>query len=149
MLLSSLEKSVIILKHIKNIFFILVFVFILSGCDSNNLKSLSYKEFNNKLKSNDSFFVEIVQDGCSHCANFTPKLKEVLNEYDIVGYQINLTDLSDEDYSEFSTKYGVNSTPTVIFIFDGQETSLLQRINGNISKDKIISKLKSNGYINE
>ena len=32
---------------------------------------------------------------------------------------------------------------------EGKETSTLKRLTGNQSKEKIISKLKSNGYINE
>lgn len=137
------------MKKIKNIIIVFLVLFMFSGCGKNNLVKLSYKEFKNKLNSKDSFFVEIVQDGCSHCAEFTPKLKEVLNDYDVKGYQLNLTYLDEDDYEDFSNSYSVSGTPTIIFITNGQETSLLQRINGNVSVDKLVSKLKSNGYIKE
>lgn len=135
------------MKTVRNFLLIVVSVLLLSGCGNNNLKSLSYKELNKKMENGDTFFFEVVQDGCSHCANFTPKLKEVLNEYDVIGYQLNITNLSSEDYDAFYSKFGISSTPTTVFITNGEESSVLQRIDGNVSKDKIIAKLKSNNYI--
>ena len=135
------------MKKIKNIIIVFLVLFMFSGCGKTNLVKLSYNEFKNKLNNKDSFFIEIVQDGCSHCAEFTPKLKEVLNDYDVKGYQLNLTYLDEDDYEDFGNSYSISGTPTIIFITNGQETSLLQRINGNVSVDKLVSKLKSNGYI--
>ena len=137
------------MKKIKYILLIIFSFLIMTGCGKNNLKSLSFNELNNKLNNKDTFFFEIVQDGCSHCASFTPKLKEVLNEYNVVGYQVNLTNLTTEEYQKFNSMFDVDGTPTTIFITDGQEVSVLQRIDGNVSKEKIVSKLKANKYINE
>ena len=137
------------MNKIKTLLLFFISIFVLCGCGKNNLKSLSYKELNNKLNNKETFFFEVVQDGCSHCANFTPKLKEVLNEYDVIGYQLNLTNLSEEEYAEFDSKYNVEGTPTTIFIINGEEGSVLQRIDGNVSKEKIVSKLKSNNYIKQ
>ena len=39
------------------------------------------------------------------------------------------------------------STPVTLFIKNGGEETTVNRINGNVSKDKIISKFKSNGFI--
>ena len=135
------------MKSIKKILLVVLFVFLLSGCGKNNLKELSFSEFKTKLNNKDTFFVEIVQDGCSHCHNFTPVLKEVLNEYDVVGYQLNMSNLSEEEMEEFDSMYTVTGTPTTIFIKNGVETSIMSRINGEVTKDKIISKLKQNEYI--
>ena len=137
------------MKKVKYLLLILLFGFSFTGCGKNNLKTISFSELSKKLENSESFFFEVVQDGCSHCANFTPKLKEVLNEYDVIGYQLNLTDLTAENYEKFNSMFDVDGTPTTIFIVNGQEVSLLQRIDGNVSKEKIISKLKTNKYIYE
>ena len=137
------------MKKIKYLLLVLLVGVIFTGCGKNNLKTVSFNELNKKLENGESFFFEVVQDGCSHCANFTPKLKEVLNEYDVIGYQLNLTDLTEENYQTFNSMFDVDGTPTTIFIVKGKEVSLLQRIDGDVSKEKIISKLKTNKYINE
>ena len=137
------------MKKIKYLLLVLLVGVIFTGCGKNNLKTVSFNELSKKLENGESFFFEVVQDGCSHCANFTPKLKEVLNEYDVIGYQLNLTDLTEENYKTFNSMFDVDGTPTTIFIVNGKEVSLLQRIDGNVSKEKIISKLKTNKYINE
>ena len=138
------------MKHIKKIVLLLLLAFFVTACSIGNkghLVSLSYKEFNEKLGNKDTFFIEVVQDGCSHCASFTPKLKSVLEDYDVVGYQLNITSISDEDYNDFYSKFGISATPTIFFINKGEETSILQRIEGNVSEEKVISKLQTNGYI--
>ena len=137
------------MNKIKYLLLVLLVGVIFTGCGKNNLKTISFNELNKKLENGESFFFEVVQDGCSHCANFTPKLKEVLNEYDVIGYQLNLTDLTEENYKTFNSMFDVDGTPTTIFIVNGKEVSLLQRIDGDVSKEKIISKLKTNKYINE
>ena len=55
--------------------------------------------------------------------------------------------MTEEEDKEFSKEFKVTGTPNTIFITEGQELSILQRIVGNASKQKIISKLKNNGYI--
>ena len=77
-----------------------------------------------------------------------PKVENVLNEYDVVGYVINLTDLSDEDYEKIQEDFGINGTPTTLFIKNGKEIKM-QRYEGSVSEEKIISKLKTNNYIKE
>ena len=44
---------------------------------------------------------------------------------------------------------GVSSTPTVIFYIDGEEETTAARIVGSVKKDKIISKFKASGFIDE
>ncbi len=135
------------MKKIK--YFVLLFlsVFLLTSCGSSNLKDLSYKELNKKLENKETFFFIVTRDGCSHCEDYIPKVEEVLDEYDIVGDNLNYTDLSEDEDEEFYSEYGVDSTPTTIYIKDGKEVSILQRIEGNVSKEKLITKLKNNNYI--
>ena len=136
------------MKKIKNILLLLLVTIILSGCgSSNNLKDISYSKFKTMLDNKESFFFVVVKDGCSYCDAYKPKVEEVLNEYNIVGYKLNISNMSESEYEEFDANYNVDGTPTTIFITNGQETSLLQRIDGNVSKEKLISKLEANSYI--
>lgn len=138
------------MKKLKIISFILLLTFIFAGCSNKTdeyLVKINYKEFKEKIENKETFFVEIVQDGCSYCEAFTPKLREVLMENKVIGYQINITKLTEEEYNEFSLQYGKDGTPTTIFLTEGKEISKMQRISGNVSKTKIVSKLKGNGYI--
>lgn len=137
------------MKYIKKIIFLFILIILCTSCGSSNLKSISYSELNKKLENKETFFFVTIKDGCQHCEKYVPKLEEILDEYDIVGYKINYSDLSSEDDEAFYNKFGINSTPTTVFIKDGVEVSILQRIEGNVSKDKIISKLKVNNYIKE
>ena len=138
------------MKKFKNLLLVLIMFVILVGCtskSSNSLNDISYSKFKNMLDNKESFFFIVVKDGCSYCEAFVPKVEEVLNDYNLVGYKLNLTEMSSDEYDEFMNNYNVDGTPTTIFITEGKEVSLLQRMEGNVSKEKIISKLKSNNYI--
>lgn len=136
------------MKFLKKGLLIVLILLFCSACgSSSNLKSLSYSEFKDKIENKETFFFVVIRDGCTYCESFEPKMEEVVNEYDIIGYTLNVSDMSDSEYQEFIKEYNIDGTPQTIFITEGHEVSLLQRIDGNVSKEKIISKLKSNNYI--
>ena len=135
----------------KKFKFLLLFLFVgilLVGCgSSSNLKSLSYSELKDKLENKEKFFFVVIRDGCSFCEAFIPRVEEVLDEYNIVGYKLNISDMSEDEYKEFDEIWDVSGTPTTIFIEDGSETSVMQRIDGSVSKDKFKTRLEQNEYI--
>ena len=137
------------MKKIKILSLILLFVLILTGCskESKYLVEISYNEFKQKIANNETFFVEVMQDGCTYCELFTPKLEKILAENQVTGYKLNMSKLTEDEHKEFSLNFGDDGTPTTIFLTEGKELSKLQRITGNVSESKIISKLKGNGYI--
>lgn len=136
------------MKNLKRLFLLILLVLFCSSCgSSSNLKSLSYKEFKEKIKNEDTFFLVVIRDGCQHCEKFVPKVEEVVDEYNIIGYTLNYSDLSEDEDEEFYNQYVVDGTPTTIFFKDGKDISILQRLEGNVSKEKLIDKLKKNDYI--
>jgi len=140
------------MKKLILIIILITFIFCLTGCsreekEKNRLIEISYSKFKEKLEDKETFFIEIMQTGCSACKSFAPKYKEVLEEYNLISYQLNFTNMTKEDYEEFNDNYDVKGTPTVIFITEGSEKSELQRITANIAKSKIIAKMKANGII--
>ena len=75
-------------------------------------------------------------------------LTSVLSKYDIKAYALNLANLSDEDNEEYTKEFSdVEGTPTVLFYKDGERQMVT--IEGEQSKTKVISKLKTAGFIKE
>ena len=140
------------MKKLRVLLLLLAIVLIFTGCDNSDskyFKELSYSSLEEKINSKEKFFFVVTQDGCSHCEDFIPIVEEVLEEYKVTGYNYNLTKISKADTEKFDKLFDVDGTPTTIFVEDGNEVSLMQRINGSISKEKLIQKLKNNGYIKE
>ena len=131
----------------KIILIAVLFLFVLTGCTKSNVEEISYSKFKDKIKNNESFILEVMQDGCKFCESYAPKFDKILKEYNITAYKLNLTKLNEKDDKEFKTAYFITGTPTTMFIVDGKDTTGMLRIDGDQSEAKIIEKLKANGYI--
>ena len=115
----------------------------------SNFEEIKYNKMMEKVKNKDSFIVLFSQTTCSHCKDFKPKLEKIANEFNIPIYYLE-TDLLDEDtYATLKKDFNFSGTPTTIFIIEGEEKSAATRINGDVSREKIINKLKSNGFIDD
>ena len=135
-------------KVISKLFILVIGIFFISGCSKGNLTEINYKEFKNLIDNKESFILYVGSTDCHNCTEFTPKFEEVLDEYSIDKAKIiEIDKLDDEDKNEFNKIINVSGTPTVVFIEDGEEKSMTNRINGNVDKEKIISRFESNGYI--
>lgn len=135
------------MKNLK-ILFIILGIFVLCGCSKSNVKEINFNEFNSLIKDNKTFILYVGSDTCISCKEFSPKFESVINDNNINNvYYIDLDDLSDNDKNSFNKLINVNGTPTVVFINKGEEESTYNRINGNVSTEKIITRLKANDYI--
>ena len=115
----------------------------------SNLEEIKYEKMMEKIDNKESFVILFSQTTCSHCADFKPKLEKVANEFNIKVYYLE-TDLLDEDtYAKLKQTFNFSGTPTTVFIINGEEKSAATRISGDTSREKIISKLKSNGFIDD
>ena len=134
------------MKKIIYVCVTLVLTIFLTGCGSN-IKEISYSELEKKLENKETFILEVAQDGCHNCEEFNPKFNKILLSYNLTAYTINKTNLTEEENNKLTNLYNVTGTPTVIFINKGEEISIQRRIIGNVEKDKVISKLKTAGFI--
>ena len=135
-----MKNKKIILLIISIITITIVLATTLLTKDTNLIK-LSYEEI---------FILCVSASECIHCKEFKPKLKKVAKEYDITIYYTNTDDFKKEQYEEFKKKFSFDGgTPTTIFFKNGEEKTTANRINGNVKIEKIISKLKNNGFISE
>lgn len=144
-------------KNILVGIFILVFVslIVIVLVNSNNTKNgnlieVRYEDIINKTEDGDSFILVISQSTCSHCATYRPKLKEISRDYSLDIYYIDY-DKEDKDIqNKFLDEFNLSgATPTTIFIKDGKEASLLNRLEGDLSSSKVVEKFKKMGFIEE
>lgn len=127
------------------IIFLLILLFLSINNSKGNLIELSYNDIKGKIENKENFVLCISRTTCSHCADYKPKLKEVAKENNINIYYIDVDKYDEEEFSNLISFDG--STPTTIFIKNGEEETTSNRINGDVSKSKIIEKLKSNGFV--
>ncbi len=101
-----------------------------------------------KINNKDSFILCISATYCEHCKEYKPKLEDISKKYELDIYYIDFDKYSENEQQLFRNYISFDgSTPVTLFIKNGEEETTVNRINGNVSKDKIISKFKSNGFI--
>ena len=111
------------------------------------LKQLKYEAVMEKLENKETFVLLLSQTTCSHCAEFKPKLAKVAKKYEAEIYYIEVNLINEEQKKKFKEYINYSSTPTTVFIRNGEEATSANRISGNVSEEKIVDKLKSNGFI--
>ncbi len=128
---------------------IMVFV-CTTGCDSKykTYEEISYKQLLEKLDKKESFALFIGSSECSHCADYKVTLEKFIENYQVKVYYLNVINLSSDEYNHFVSLINFGgSTPTTVFITDGEEKTIYNRIVGAVEYSKIISKFKAAGYI--
>lgn len=127
---------------------LLIVLLIINAIDNKTyFKELKYKEVIEKIENKESFVLLLSQTTCSHCMDFKPKIENVANKYKLNIYYIETNLLNKDQASKLKTYISYTGTPTTIFILNGQETTVANRLNGSVEEQKIIDKLKSNGFI--
>jgi len=69
-------------KGFVRIGLILMIVLLGTGC-SSNLEKITYNDLNEMIKEEKTFILEVSQNNCSHCEEFTPRFLSILDTYDI------------------------------------------------------------------
>ena len=143
----KLKKKIIILVVVSVI--ILISTLVADNVLSKSyFNEISYKEIIKKMDNKDNFVLCISQTTCSHCQSYKPKLNKVANKYQIEAYYIDVDLLTDEEKKELSKYVSISGgTPSTVFIKEGTEKTAANRINGDVSTDKIIRKLEQHGFI--
>ena len=134
------------MKKVIVITLVFVVILMLTGCTSNSkvIKEISYSDLEDKIANKDSFILEVIQTGCSHCEEFSPRLKAMLKEEKIDAYSLNLYNLKDDELEKFNKlTTSVSGTPTVLYYKDGKETN--NRLYGAVSDEKIKEFIKKIG----
>lgn len=113
----------------------------------SNIKEINLTKLESMLDNKETFILLISQTDCSHCIAFKPVLNSVLKDNKVQAYEIDMQKMTEEEYKSFVKIITIQGTPTTVFIKNGQEETTANRLIGSVSSDKIISRLKSTGYI--
>ena len=124
----------------KKIKFLLLGIFIvfLTGCGSNTstITEIDYSKLEEMIDNKESFILEVIQTGCSHCEEFSPRFRAVLKTNDKEAYSLNLYNMTEDELEKFNDlTTSVSGTPTVLYFEDGKETS--HKINGAVDNENI------------
>ena len=147
---------VVRMKNKKNIIIgiiIIVLIGLIIGLllmkkDNNSyLIELNKNELKEKIDNKDSFILVVSREGCSHCAEYIPILKNVLEEDKVTAYIVDIAKFSKEDNTYLNSIANVSGTPTTLFIEKGEETTTMNRIVGSTNKRNIEKRLKAMGYL--
>ncbi len=142
-----------------SIFMVFLILFINSQLKQNNneettnnntteyLTTITYNDLDKLIKDKEDFILFVGKASCPACQQFTPNFKAVLNKYKINANYLNLESLTNEELEAFDSFIKVANIPTVAFIYDGVEVSVVNRITGAVSQNEIIAKLRDNDYI--
>ena len=111
------------------------------------LVEIKFDKVMEKVENKDTFVLLLSQTTCSHCASYKPKLSRVAKKYKLEVYYLETDLLGEKATAELKKYFSFSGTPTTIFVINGDEKTAANRINGDTTEEKIISKLKSNGFI--
>ena len=141
------------MKKIGLIFFcLMLFLCVTTGCNKkiSSYKEINYNEFIEKINNKETFPLFVGSHECSHCDDFKKTVNRIVEDYQINIYYIDIANMTKEEYNKFLTivNFG-GSTPTTVFITEGEEKTVYNRIVGAVSYSKVIEKLKKTGYIKE
>lgn len=111
---------------------------------------IGYSDYLNKIESNEPFLVVIVKDGCGYCEMYEPILEEVAGEYNLPINYINLTNISEDEYSDLAKsnsylKKNQWGTPTTLFMVGD---TVVDSIGGYVDKDKFLEFVNDNFVVN-
>lgn len=135
----------------KKVASVLIMIFLLTGCVKlfpkySTYENINYDSFMNKINSKENFVLLVWQTGCVHCEDFKPTLEEIIKEYDLKVYGINLRDLTSEQNSVVSNKTLTHATPTLVYFKEGKNES---KIVGAQSKESVVNFLEKGKVIKE
>lgn len=127
---------------------IIVTILCLTGCTSNinTIKEIEFSQLQEKIENKETFILEVIQTGCSHCEELSPRLKIILADNHLTAYSINLYNLTDEERKQLYDITYISGTPTIVFFTNGIEESD-HKIVGAVSNNVIENHLKSLHYI--
>lgn len=141
------NKNIIIVLSIIIVLIIAIMYFFGFFEKKNYCTEISLNQLEEKMNNKETFIIFFGSTTCSHCKDFQPTLNQVIKDYDVTIYYLNVHNLSKEENNELLNliNYG-SSTPQLYFVKDG-EYSQYNKLSGARSYKEVVEKLKKNGYI--
>ena len=129
---------------------IIILLFNSGQSNEGTLIKVDYAKIKEMLKDEDDFVLVVSQSTCSHCATYKPKLKEIASDYGLDIYYIDYDTESNSNQKEFLNHFHLSgATPTTMFIKEGHEVSVLNRLEGDLGTTKVVKQLQKMDFIDE
>ena len=123
-----------------------------------NLTFIDYNDFDSLIKKG-THVVVVGQTTCSHCIAIKPALNKVAGEYNLTINYLNLTEMNEEEYGNFTKNLkdieysdpdfvneGKFGTPLTLIIENGK---VKDYISGERTKSQLVREFKKSGLISE
>lgn len=112
---------------------------------------ITYADYEEKLNTEAPFVVVIVRDGCGYCDDYKPVLTNVATEYNLPIYYINLSNLTNDEYTALSSsniylKKEQWGTPTTLFMYG---STVVDSIGGYVDEETFKEFAKENFVVTE
>lgn len=131
----------------KNILAIIFILLVTTACSSSHLKDLDLKKLNTKLDNKESFILYLT-DETEEGKVLKDTLEKVSGENDITSFYLNTEKLSDDEKKSLSDIFTYQDTNFILFIKNGDEKTVLSRIEDLFIRDeKLEEVLKNQGFI--
>ncbi len=130
----------------KRIFLCLFLVlFVLTGCSSSKLSSITLDELNEKLSNKETFIIYFYQDN----SELEKTLNKVLKENDLSGYKFDTSKITNEEKNKLELQIAYEN-PSIAFIIKGKDSSKLSHVTSESATVKdITERLKDMNFIKE
>lgn len=142
-----MKKNLIIICAIVLVVILGILLFVNSKSSKYGLFELKYNDVIEKFNNKEDFVLVISQTTCEHCISYKPVLRSVSKKNKIKTYYIDVDLLNDKETEELKKYVSYSDTPSTLFIKDGTESTRANRIVGEATEEKIVSKLKQNNFI--
>ena len=114
--------------------------------ETTDSHKITFSEYQEKINNKETFILVISQALCSHCQEYLPKFYDIVNTYNLPGYEIDLLTLSEDEYENILEITQSSGTPTTIFYKDGIEIPD-SRIIGSKDNNTLKDAFKKYGFI--
>lgn len=130
----------------KKVLLLIIGLFVLTGCSSNKIEELNYKELNKKFENKETFILYF--DGTNGDV-LEDTLNRVLEKENLVAYTIDTSKLSQDEINTLRYKADYEE-PSIVFIKEGTDPSILTHITDvYITDESLTTRLTALGFIND
>ncbi|MBR1416665.1 MAG: thioredoxin family protein [Bacilli bacterium] len=103
---------------------------------NNIIENIDMKTIKQLFKTSKKSILVLVKDGCIYCEQYLPILEEVLKEFNMNAYKVNISTLNEEDFDILYDYLDYEGTPTTYII---QNSKVLHTLTGLTDKDTLKS----------
>ena len=128
----------------KKVLMVVVMLLLVTGCSSNRIEKLSYKELLKKFEAKESFILYFANEDSE---TLEKTLNRILNKYELDAYTINTTKLSQEEINNLRLNADYEE-PSIVFVREGIDPSVITHVTDNyITEADLTTRLQDMKFI--